>query len=106
MRSALSPKGARIQMLQAPVGASPKGSLYQTHAQSFQRSYERQLMPLHLPTAENKTDFARALIPSREFLTYSVRESLLHSAVHAEQRLMKRPMYNNQTWNPVPQDKR
>ena len=27
-------------------------------------------------------------------------------AVHAEQRLIKRPVYNNQAWIPVPQDKR
>ena len=107
MRSALSPKGARKQMLQAAVGASPKGSAYQAHAQSFQRSCDRKLMPLHLPTAENNTDFARALIAQQRVPDIQCNRVITTLfAVHAEQRLVKRPMCNNQTWIPVPQDKR
>lgn len=107
MRSPLSPKGARTQMLQAAVGASPKGSTYQAHAQSFQRSCDRKLMPLHLPTAENSTDFERALIAQQRVPdTWCNKVITTLSAVHAEQRLVKRPICNNQAQIPVPQDRR
>ena len=101
------PKEQGHRCFRLQLGLLPKGSPYQAHAQSFQRSCDRKLMPLHLPTAENNTDFARALIAQQRVPDIQCNRVITTLfTVHAEQRLVKRPMCNNQAQTPVPQDKR